>query len=160
ATPVAGSPRAATPAAGVPTAVQGEHVSAPGTFLGLAVAPRAQSQAPVAPSPLHEQSQSSVVAAVPARIRRGTIAIIGFGVLTVIVVIAIVASRGRAAGGKTGDGSVAKEGSEIQIDPALEIVDHANSLINSGEREAAIELLQKSRKDYPDSGALPYALGR
>ena len=93
---------------------------------------------------------------------RRQLAIVGGGVFAVILLIAIIAaSRGvdkkQAA---VADAGVAGSG-EIEMDPvraddAAQTIARAAELAGNGEREAAIDLLTKARKRYPDNADLPY----
>jgi len=87
------------------------------------------------------------------------IAIGGGALLLLLVVVAVVAGGGAAksaardAGGAVGSGAGA-------VDPSAEIVARANALVANGEREAAINLLLKARRDHPNSAELPYVAGK
>ena len=87
------------------------------------------------------------------------IAIGGGALLLLLVVIAVVAG-GRAnktavadAGGAVGSGAA-------PVDPAADVIARANDLAANGEREAAINLLTKARRDYPTSAEIPYVAGK
>src|SRR5204862_8163769 len=54
----------------------------------------------------------------------------------------------------------AATGGAVAPDPAREIVARANDLAAQGEKEAALDLLRRSRRQYPDSAALAYTAGR
>jgi tetratricopeptide (TPR) repeat protein len=90
-------------------------------------------------------------------LRRRTIAIAAGALVAAVVVLAIAANRG----GTTSpvDASIAS-GTASQPDPAREIVARANELVAQGDREAALDLLNRSRRQYPDSAQLSYAAGR
>jgi tetratricopeptide (TPR) repeat protein len=86
-----------------------------------------------------------------------TIALVVGALVAAVVVLAIAVNRGGTA--SPGDAGVAS-GSTDQPDPVREIVARANELVSQGEREVALDLLNRSRKQYPDSAALSYAAGR
>ena len=204
--------RTATPLAGVARASAdppGESESAPGTFLGLPVAPppvfasrppasslptassssssspsssssspsssssssspsspssSSSSSSPSSPSSSSSSSPSSSPSAPhkPSRSRGRTIAIAGACLVSVVVVgLAIHAIGGKApAAADAGIASGSASGPEGPSDPSREIVVHANDLLVQGDREAALDLLNRSRRQYPASAALAYAAGR
>ncbi|HEU4726751.1 MAG TPA: hypothetical protein VFT22_02650, partial [Kofleriaceae bacterium] len=156
---IAGGQRA-TPAAGTargptePTEILEEPLPRPGTFLGLRVTP------PPVPAVHDVPAAAPARAASPRWSRRRTIAVLGAAVVVGAVVVAIVAQRGgRAPGGDAGAAASAS-GASSQADPARDIVARANELVAQGDREAALDLLNKARKQYPTSASLPYAAGR
>jgi tetratricopeptide (TPR) repeat protein len=55
---------------------------------------------------------------------------------------------------------VAAGGSAGVPEPVREILARANDLAAQGDRDAALDLLHRSRRQYPESGALAFAAGR
>jgi len=94
--------------------------------------------------------------------RRRTLAIAGGSLVAVVVVgLVIHATGGKApAAGDAGIASGSESGPESPSDPSREIVVRANDLLVQGDREAALDLLNRSRRQYPASAALAYAAGR
>jgi tetratricopeptide (TPR) repeat protein len=94
--------------------------------------------------------------------RPRTVAIAAGSLVAGIIVIAVLGSRGGTlapaadAGVATGPVSDAPS----QPDPDHEIVARANDLAAQGEKEAALDLLNRSRRQYPASAGLAYAAGR
>jgi eukaryotic-like serine/threonine-protein kinase len=166
ATPAAGA-RAAAPAGGgdalpgagsraealAESSIAGD-ASAPGTFFGLRV--RAPTAAPRAGGPAGARRS--------ARWRRP--AVIAGAALALAIAAAAVMVRGRASGpGDPGDsgeptGAGAASDSAPADDPIRDIVMRASDLAAQGDREAALDLLRRSRRQYPDSGPLAYTAGR
>jgi tetratricopeptide (TPR) repeat protein len=94
--------------------------------------------------------------------RRRTIAIVAGSLVAGVIVIAVIASHGGtpASTGDAGAGRGPASGAGSQPDPSHEIVARANELVAQGEREAALDLLTRSRRQAPDSADLAYAAGR
>ncbi|HEX7842129.1 MAG TPA: hypothetical protein VF469_31875, partial [Kofleriaceae bacterium] len=73
----------------------------------------------------------------------------------------VVATRDGASGTSPPvDAGVAGSGSAAAPDPIRDIVAHASELAGQGNRDAALDLLQRSRRQYPDSGELAFTAGR
>ena len=150
--PRAGGPagRAATPSAGLArersrTSAESETA---GTFLGLAVTrPHTPTPRP-APPPAVRKRWPRVA----------------------VLVVAALAAGGVAVAVLAGGGAPAEPASRVDAglmhdaagppDPIREITARAGSLLAQGDREAALDLLGRSRRQYPDSAALAYAAGR
>jgi serine/threonine protein kinase len=145
--------------------------SAPGTRLGIAVAP------PGAPVPTGLPTQATGYQAAlpppgprPARrnptelpFTRRQLAIGGGGLLVVLLCIAVIANRGNARSTTASDAALAAgSGDHTQPpgDPAGAILTRATDLMANGEREAAIDLLSKSRTSYPTNAEIPYLAGK
>ena len=137
---------AATPAAGAGKATDSEPI---GTFLGMVVSrtPIPATRAPVA---------APVSAPAAARPRRWPwVAAIVVGVLVAGgIAVAVIARRG---GGRA---SPPAASAAHLADPAGDVIARANELAAQGDKDAALDLLAKSRKQFPDSAGLPYAAGR
>ncbi|MDB4963460.1 MAG: serine/threonine protein kinase [Myxococcales bacterium] len=91
------------------------------------------------------------------------LAIGGGGLLVVILVIALVAGGGGSKAADPGAGSAAP--TEIEMEPATSdgagtVLARAAELAANGEREAAIDLLAKSRSTFPTNADLPYQAGK
>jgi len=185
ATPAAGIARggAATPAAGVaragsePVTELADPPSRPGTFLGLPVTGPREAPPPTS-GPREVQSQASASRAASAgepgeaqppatggawpvrrALRRRAIAIVAGALAIAAVALAIAAGRGGTA--SSGDAGVASGAAgQPDPDPAHDIVARANQLVAQGDREAALELVTRARRQYPASAALPYTAGR
>jgi len=178
---VAPRARTATPPAGIPGPSLGpagetpaETASAPGTFLGLVLTPPGmpalrEPAPPVSPPPAAGPRPAAAgprpAAAGPPPLasrppRRRTIAIAAGAVLAGVVLVAVIGSRGGTPA--PGDAGVAtgSVGSASQPDPIAEIVARSNDLLAQGDREAALDLLTRSRRQYPTSASLAYAAGR
>jgi eukaryotic-like serine/threonine-protein kinase len=121
--------------------------SVPGTFLGLEVAP---------PRPRTGRDGSASVARPPARRWRWVAALAALVLAGGAAVALVVAGGGGSRGGGAGGGG----GSASQSDPGREIAARATELAAQGEREAALDLLARSRRQYPGSAAMSYAAGR
>jgi serine/threonine-protein kinase len=152
ATPPAGT-RTATPPDGVPrdAAPGSGDISAPGTFFGLSV--RASTQLPRTAAPAARAARRPR--------RRRVIAIAAAGLVAAIAAGAVVATRGGAPEPGEHGGSGAASGSAASAEDAIrEIVTRAGDLAAQGERDAALELLHRARRQYPDSAVLAYTAGR
>jgi hypothetical protein len=97
-----------------------------------------------------------VSAPAAARPRRWPwIAAIVVGVLvTGGITVAVIARRG---GGRSSPPAAA---AAHLADPAGDVIARANEIAAQGDKDAALDLLAKSRKQFPDSAGLPYAAGR
>jgi len=98
---------------------------------------------------------------------RKQLAIGGGAVLLLIIIIAAVAGGGRGSSAKStaSDDAAAAGSGEIEMQPtsaegADKVLARAQDLVAGGEREAAIDLLQKSRAAYPDNADIPYLAGK
>ncbi len=96
---------------------------------------------------------------------RRQLAFAGGGLLAVILVIAIIAgtrggSKDVAVPQPTTDGSGEIEMDPITANDAAQTIARAAELSGNGEREAAIDLLAKARRRYPDNADLPYHAGK
>ena len=118
--------------------------------------------------PLVEVAEPSRPIAAPAAVpglpfSRKQLAIAGGGLLVLIIVIAAVAGGGGGSAAKQApaDAAVAHE---IEMDPpgdgAQKILARASDLAANGEREAALDLLTKSRLAFPGNAELPYMAGK
>jgi tetratricopeptide (TPR) repeat protein len=87
--------------------------------------------------------------------------IAGGALVVAIAVVAVVASRGGPgdAGGTAGAG--AATGPAPAADPAVrDAIARASDLATQGDREAALDLLRRARRQTPDSAPLAYTAGR
>ena len=170
ATPPAGSRTATPPAGGASSPAPHDPLGPPGTFLGLSV--RAPTPVPRdsgseserrdlwAPAPAAQDSGSRAVAApAPRRRRRWAIAIAGGAVVAGGAIAAVVALRGPTAD-PGASGPSAASGSAAAADPVRDIAARANELAAQGEKEAALDVLRRARRQYPDSALLAYTAGR
>jgi len=138
-----------SPSSGAPPA---EDASAPGTFFGRSVA---STRLPRAAAP-----------AAPAARRswwRRPAAIGGAALIAALAVVAVVAIRGGAldSGGPGHDhAAVGAASGAGSADPTRDVVARASELAAQGDREAALELLRRARRQNPASGVLAYTAGR
>jgi serine/threonine-protein kinase len=92
---------------------------------------------------------------------RKQLSIVGGGVLGVIVVIAIVAShRTHKVEKPPVDAAVAHIVDAPAVDPVPQLLARANDLVNRGDSEAALSLLTKARREYPEEVPLAVAAGK
>jgi eukaryotic-like serine/threonine-protein kinase len=169
--------RTATPPVGVPGPSPGpsaetpvEAASAPGTFLGLVLTPPGmpalrEPAPPVGPPPpVSPPPEVSPAPPAPPRSRRRALAIAAGAVIAGVVLVAVIGSRGAtpSPGGEAvvATGSGGSAGAASQGDPIAELVGRSNDLLAQGDREAALDLLLRARRQYPTSAALAYAAGR
>ena len=134
------------PSAASPGRIAGRRM-APGTFFGLEVAP---------PRPRTGRDSSASAARPPARRWRWVAMLAALVLAGGAAVVLVVAGGGSSRGGDTAGGA----GSAGQSDPGREIAARATELAAQGDREAALNLLARSRKQYPGSAAMSYAAGR
>jgi serine/threonine-protein kinase len=136
----------------IPGAAAAGDTSAPGTFFGLQVS--GPTRAPTAPRAAATGAPRSVRWRRPAMIAGGALVV-------AIAVVAVVASRASDPGGAGGTaGSDAATGSALAADPVRDLVARANDLAAQGDREAALDLLRRARRQAPDSAPLAYTAGR
>ena len=132
--------------------------SSPASPLASSPPALASSSSPASP-PAKLPAKAPRALAIP---RRRAIVIAGAALAAVIIVgLAIHAAGGKAP--TTGDAGIASGSAsapESPPDPSREIVVRANDLLVQGDREAALDLLNRSRRQYPASAALAYAAGR
>jgi len=132
--------------------------SSPASPLAASPPALSSSSSPALPS-ASSPSKAPRALAMP---RRRTIVIAGASLAAVVIVGLVI----HAAGGKapaTGDAGIASGSAsapESPPDPSREIVVRANDLLVQGDREAALDLLNRSRRQYPASATLAYAAGR
>ena len=88
------------------------------------------------------------------------LAIAGGGLLAIIIVIAVVAGGGAAKKETPADAGVVHTEIEVPPDGAKQILARAADLVANGDREAAIDLLTKSRSAFPGNAELPYMAGK
>ena len=153
----------ASPSLSIPQEVRSAPVSAPIPQPYGATMPTQ----PSAKFPLVEVAEPSRPIAAPASpglpFTRKQLAIAGGGLLVLIIIIAAVAGGGPAAKQAPPDAAVAR-GSDIEMEPsgdgAQKILARASDLAANGEREAALDLLTKSRLAFPGNAELPYMAGK
>jgi tetratricopeptide (TPR) repeat protein len=88
--------------------------------------------------------------------------IAGAALVVAIAAVAVVASRGSGGPGEAGGTASpgGSTGSALATDPARDAIARANDLAAQGEREAALDLLRRARRQAPDSAPLAYTAGR
>ncbi|HEX3761436.1 MAG TPA: protein kinase [Kofleriaceae bacterium] len=127
------------------------ETSAPGTFFGLQVsgptrAATSSHERPAVASPARRWRRPAVIA--------GAALAAAGAVVAVLVEIRSDPRPGEPAGSGTATGSVPA------TDPVRDAVARASELANQGDREAALDLLRRARRQYPDSAVLAYTAGR
>ena len=121
---------------------------------------------PTAKVPLVEIAEHSPApAASPGSpFTRKQLAIAGGGLLVVIILIAVIAGGGASSKDTPADAAIAHGSGEIEMEPsgdgAQKILARASELATNGEREAALDLLTKSRAAFPGDAELPYLAGK
>jgi len=93
------------------------------------------------------------------------LAIGGGGALALIVLVALLARGGddtskAPSGGSAGSTTAADIELEPVEDGAAKVLAEAEALIANDQREAALGLLNRARKDHPDNAQLPYLAGK
>jgi tetratricopeptide (TPR) repeat protein len=94
---------------------------------------------------------------------RRRIVVLAVAVAAGIAVLALLANRANRGGipGRPLDAGVAvASGAQPPPDPARDIVTHAGELVAQGDKAAALDLLSRAHRQYPDSAAVSYAAGR
>ncbi len=95
---------------------------------------------------------------------RKQLLVAGGGLLGVIVLVAIIAGAHSSSStpSSSGDGSATQPhgGDVAQGDPVPGIVAEANDLLANGDRERALSLLVKARRDFPQNAQLAFQAGR
>lgn len=97
----------------------------------------------------------------PFRPTKQHLAIGGGAVLALVILIAVVASRGDKA--SSVDVPVDAAATPVAIDkgdPVGDVLSRANEAIANGRREAAIDLLMGARRTFPDDARLAYLVGK
>jgi serine/threonine-protein kinase len=165
ATPVAGTraaspagdaiPGAATRAEAIEESSIADDVSAPGTFFGLQVSGPTRVPPARNAGPARER---------PRRRWRRAALITGAALAVAIAVVAVLAGDRVFGPGEPGGpgaaGSGAATGSATAAGPVREIIARASELATQGDREAALDVLRRARRQYPDSAPLAYTAGR
>jgi eukaryotic-like serine/threonine-protein kinase len=100
----------------------------------------------------------AIAAPAAGRRSRGRLAVLAGGALIALAAVAIWAVTSRDAPAAAADAGVAQ--GSAALDPSGDIVTHANDLAARGERDAALDLLMRARKQDPSSGPLAYTAGR
>jgi tetratricopeptide (TPR) repeat protein len=136
-----------------------------GTFLGIAV-PRTSAiprgavisssheatATPAAGVPVVPSNRSATP---PPRRRWRRLALVATAVIIAgAATVAFVELRGRSSAPSVPATAGARP------DPAQDTITRANELVAQGDREAALELLNRARRQAPDSAGLAYATGR
>ena len=124
----------------------------------VAVAPSAPSPAaaPSAPSPA-PSAPSTLQIAKPPRGRRAVV-LAGAVVLVGVAAAALWAITTRASPAAAHDAGTAI--APPPSDPAGDVLARVDQMVARGERDAAIDVLARSRRQLPDNGPLAYAAGR
>ena len=110
------------------------------------------------PPPVPERPRAGPPAAKPRPASLTRRAVLAGGALVVLAAVAIWAIRGHDAPAAAPDGGVVP--SAASSDPSADIVTRANDLAARGERDAALDLLLRARKQDPSNGPLAYTAGR
>ena len=156
----------------VPSSVASAHVSAPiPQPYGVDMPTQ-----PSVPYPVMSETDGSQPAAMqPIRranpdglpFTRKQLALGAGGLLVLVILIAAIASGGGSSTHEpASDASISSRGSgEIEMEPtsregADKILARAADLVANGDREAAIDLLGKSRTIYADNAEIPYLAGK
>jgi serine/threonine-protein kinase len=180
--PAVSAPAVSAPAGSAPAGVPGPSPespvvveSSPSMFLGIpvtppaSVAPRAASPGAthpppeVARKPPEAARKPPEVARKPPAMRRRTLAIGSITLIAGTIAVAAVVLWGRPPASTVpadAGGAAVASGSVSPPDPGHEIVAQADGLLAQGDREAALDLLNRSRRQYPASAVLPFAAGR
>jgi serine/threonine protein kinase len=167
ATPPMGALRArlATPPAGAQAVEPGAGAAAGGaepvgTFLGMVVTrtPVPGTRTPVVIRPAAPDPVEPAVDAAPARRWpwRYTAAIVAGILVAGGAALAIIETRGDPPVAIT----PAPAAGARRPDPGHNVIARANELVAQGDREAALDLLNRARRQSPDSAGLAYAAGR
>jgi serine/threonine protein kinase len=136
--------------------------SGPGTFFGLAVTPTPRAQSSPSPgsssgsSPRSPADRKTASAARPGSRRWRWVAALAVVALAGGGGLALVATRDGAASPE----DTARRTPPSAQDPGREIAARATELAAQGDRDAALDLIAKSRRQHPDSAPLAYAAGR
>jgi len=79
------------------------------------------------------------------------------------IVVAVLVAAGIAVavvGLRGGRAQPPATGAARSADPAGDVIAHASELAAQGDKDGALDLLARARKQTPDSAGLPYAAGR
>jgi serine/threonine-protein kinase len=127
--------------------------------LAAAPAPVPVPQANVPTAPVSRRSTSVPPTGLP--VSRRTLLLAGGGLLAAIVVVAIVASGGHDKPRKAvADAPVAAGSQVAPTDQVPAVLARASELADAGDPDAALSVLTKARKDYPDSAELAAEAGK
>jgi serine/threonine-protein kinase len=142
-----------------PAAPLAHVASAPVATPHVASGPVPGPQANIPTAPVNRRSTSVPPTALP--VSRKHLLIGGGALVAVIVVIAVVASGGHTPANKPVADAAVAEGSDIApTDQVPTVLAHATQLAEGGDPEAALSVLTKARKQYPDSAQLAAAAGK
>jgi eukaryotic-like serine/threonine-protein kinase len=146
---------------GAPAAPLAQVGSAPvpGPMAQVTSAPVAGPQANVPTAPVNRRSTSVPPTALP--VSRKNLAILGGALVVAIVLIAVIAGGGHKKTSKAGGSAPVATGSEMApTDQVPAVLARADDLAQGGDPEAALSVLAKARKQYPDSAQLAAAAGK
>jgi hypothetical protein len=119
--------------------------------------PGPTSQVPTAP--VNRRSTSVPPTGLP--VSRRHLAILGGALLVAVVLIAVIAGGGHKKTGKVlADAPVAAGSDLAPTDQVPAVLARATELEQGGDPEAALSMLTKARKQYPDSAQLAAAAGK
>jgi tetratricopeptide (TPR) repeat protein len=133
-----------------------------GTFLGMVVTrtpiPAPRTVAPPSPAADASAERSAVAPAIPAGRRswRRAAAILGAGlVIAGGITVAILETRGDPAAIPASTAAAAR-----RPDPGQSVMARANELAAQGDKDTALDLLSRARRQSPDSAGLAYTAGK
>jgi serine/threonine-protein kinase len=115
-------------------------------------------QAHVPTAPVDRRSTSVPPTALP--VSRRNLAIGGAALIGVIVLIAMVAGGGHKTSKPAAEATPAAAGSAAPTDEIPSMLARATGLAQAGDPDAALSVLTKARKQYPDSAQLAVAAGK
>jgi serine/threonine-protein kinase len=139
--------------------VPGAMASAPVPMPHVVSAPVPGPQANVPTAPVPRRSTSVPPTALP--VSRRNLAILGGALVAAIVLIAVIAGGGHKKTSKAvADAPVAAGSDVAPTDQVPAVLARANDLEQGGDPEAALSVLTKARKQYPDSAQLAAAAGK
>ena len=168
-----GRPNVATPPAGIPVVRPPRPETSPTAATvqvdSASIAPAPSPSTSVLPPTPSPSTSALAPAPSPSSSSRRRL-VIGGGLLVVVgVSIAVVAStRGGASSAAPAVAAAADASAALPVpppsepprgEPVADLVARASELATAGRREAAIDLLTKARRTYPDDARLPYLAG-
>jgi len=92
--------------------------------------------------------------------RRQLVVLAGAAIAVAVAAGAVLALRGRSSEPGAAPAAASTGEAGAAVDPTRDVIARATELTSQGDREAALDVLRRGRRQYPDSAVLAYSLGK